>query len=108
MLILNFLNKIVEVFQDYFDSLEQESIRDNFVLIYELLDEMCDFGYPQHTDSKILKDYICIQEKHKLDVANEMPQVVTGPTAWRKPDVFYKKNEVFLDVIEKIKFIGCK
>jgi hypothetical protein len=27
--------------------LEEESIRDNFVIIYELLDETNDFGYPQ-------------------------------------------------------------
>ena len=33
--------------QDYFRELEEESIRDNFVIIYELLDEMMDFGYPQ-------------------------------------------------------------
>ena len=36
----------------------EESIRDNFVLIYELLDELMDFGYPQTTESKILKEYV--------------------------------------------------
>jgi len=35
------------VFKEYFRELEEESIRDNFVVIYELLDEMMDFGYPQ-------------------------------------------------------------
>lgn len=39
--------------------LEEESIRDNFVVIYELLDEMMDFGYPQTTESKILQEYVC-------------------------------------------------
>ena len=38
--------------------MEEESIRDNFVLIYELLDELLDFGYPQTTDSKILQEYV--------------------------------------------------
>ena len=46
----------VQVFQEYFKELEEESIRDNFVLIYELLDELMDFGYPQTTESKILKE----------------------------------------------------
>ncbi len=46
----------VEVFTEYFKELEEESIRDNFVLIYELMDEMIDFGYPQTTDSKILQE----------------------------------------------------
>lgn len=45
-----------KVFKEYFKELEEESIRDNFVIIYELLDEMMDFGYPQTTESKILQE----------------------------------------------------
>lgn len=58
--ILLFLHKIVEVFTEYFKELEEESIRDNFVIIYELLDEMMDFGYPQTTESKILQEWVCL------------------------------------------------
>ena len=39
-----------------FKELEEESIKDNFVIIYELLDEMMDFGYPQITESKMLQE----------------------------------------------------
>ena len=46
------------MFKDYFGELEEESIRDNFVIIYELLDETMDFGYPQTMESKILREYI--------------------------------------------------
>ncbi len=45
-----------QVLTEYFKELEEESIRDNFVIIYELLDEMMDFGYPQTTESKILQE----------------------------------------------------
>ncbi len=45
-----------QVLEEYFKELEEESIRDNFVIIYELLDEMMDFGYPQTTESKILQE----------------------------------------------------
>ena len=45
-----------QIFLEYFKELEEESIRDNFVLIYELLDEVMDFGFPQTTDSKILQE----------------------------------------------------
>ena len=48
----------MEVFTEYFKELEEESIRDNFVIIYELLDEMMDFGYPQTTESKILQESV--------------------------------------------------
>jgi hypothetical protein len=44
-MILSFLYKCVETFICYFKDLEEESVRDNFVVIYELLDEMLDFGY---------------------------------------------------------------
>ena len=47
-----------QIFVEYFKELEEESIRDNFVLIYELLDEVMDFGFPQTTDSKILQEYV--------------------------------------------------
>lgn len=40
-------------------------MRDNFVIIYELLDEMMDNGYPQTTDNKILKGFIKT-ESHEL------------------------------------------
>lgn len=43
----------VQVFSEYFKELEEESIRDNFVIIYELLDELMDFGYPQVCHSSI-------------------------------------------------------
>jgi AP-1 complex subunit mu len=55
-MILLFLYKIVDVFVEYFKELEEESIRDNFVIIYELLDEMMDFGYPQATEPKLLQE----------------------------------------------------
>jgi hypothetical protein len=49
---------LTQVLVEYFKELEEESIRDNFVIIYELLDEMMDFGYPQTTESKILQECV--------------------------------------------------
>lgn len=54
--IIFFLHRLCSVLTEYFKELEEESIRDNFVIIYELLDEMMDFGYPQTTESKILQE----------------------------------------------------
>jgi AP-1 complex subunit mu len=45
-LVLTFLFKMKDVLQEYFKELEDESLRDNFVITYELLDEMMDHGYP--------------------------------------------------------------
>ena len=57
-LILTFMNRLQNVFTDYFGQIEEESIRDNFVVIYELLDETMDFGYPQTCESKVLLDLL--------------------------------------------------
>lgn len=45
-MILTFLYRMRDVFVSYFKELEDESLRDNFVITYELLDEMMDNGYP--------------------------------------------------------------
>ncbi|KAB8360867.1 hypothetical protein FH972_024601 [Carpinus fangiana] len=102
--ILLFLHKLVEVFTEYFKELEEESIRDNFVVIYELLDEMMDFGYPQTTESKILQEYIT-QESHKLEVQARPPIAVTNAVSWRSEGIRYRKNEVFLDVVESLNLL---
>eukprot|EP00741_Cyanophora_paradoxa_P020006 tig00021181_g19309.t1 len=103
--ILLFLYKLIQVFCDYFKELEEESIRDNFVIIYELLDEMMDFGYPQTTETKILQEYIT-QESYKLDKDKvRPPMAVTNAVSWRSEGIKYRKNEIFLDVIESVNLL---
>lgn len=109
---------------EYFKELEEESIRDNFVIIYELLDEMMDFGFPQTTESKILQEYVVLsclsyketehvamvsryitQESYKLEVQVRPPIAVTNAVSWRSEGIRYRKNEVFLDVIESVNLL---
>ena len=109
MTIIIFLSKLVEVMTQYFKSLEEESIKDNFVIIYELLDEMMDFGVPQTTDTKILKEYIT-QDYYSLIKSTPThlvapPNAVTNAVSWRKDGIYYKKNEAFLDVVESINML---
>ncbi|PAA93013.1 hypothetical protein BOX15_Mlig016382g1, partial [Macrostomum lignano] len=103
-LVFTFLHKIADVFVEYFKDLEEESIRDNFVIVYELLDEVMDFGFPQTTDTRILQEFIT-QESHKLEVAPKLPPAVTNAVSWRSEGIKYRKNEVFLDVIESVNLL---
>ena len=102
--IVIFLHRLTQVLVEYFKELEEESIRDNFVIIYELMDEMMDFGYPQTTESKILQEYIT-QESHKLEIQVRPPMAVTNAVSWRTEGIRYRKNEVFLDVIESVNML---
>ena len=95
--IVQFLHRLVDVFKHYFQELEEESLRDNFVIVYELLDEVCDFGYPQFTEAKILQEYIKT-DAYKMEIAVKPPMAVTNAVSWRTEGIKYKKNEVGDDV----------
>ena len=104
----SFLYKLKDILKDYFNVLEEETVKDNFVLIYELLDEIMDHGYPQNTESKILKDFIVVEsnrkkndkEKDKDNLA--LTSTMTNIVSWRKEGIKYKVNEAWLDVYEKV------
>ncbi len=97
---------MVEILIDYFNQLEEESIRDNFVLIYELLDEVMDHGYPQTTETKILKEYIKT-ESNRFKIEKKSSNISTPFTgvdkiSWRPEGIKYKMNQAFLDVVERV------
>ena len=97
---------MVDILIEYFNQLEEESIRDNFVLIYELLDEIIDHGYPQTTETKVLKEYIKTESnKIKVSSKNNVPAntgALYGKISWRPEGIKYKTNNAFLDVVEKV------
>lgn len=109
--IFTFLYKLVAVLEEYLKTVEEESIRDNFVIIYELLDEMMDYGIPQVTETKMLKKYITQKSfklvkahKKKLNAARP-PSSLTNSVSWRPEGIKYKKNEAFLDIVESINML---
>ena len=99
-MIFCFLHKLEGILIGYFGVLEEDTIRDNFVLIYELLDEIIDYGYPQTTDIKILKEYITTQS-NKKKIQNTITKVISNEIT-RNPNIKYKINQVFLEVVEKL------
>eukprot|EP00833_Pecoramyces_ruminatium_P008581 jgi/Orpsp1_1/1182613/evm.model.c7180000081970.1 len=57
-IIFQFLYKFISIGNVYFGKFDEEAVKNNFVLIYELLDEILDFGYPQNCETETLKMYI--------------------------------------------------
>ena len=45
------------------------------------------------------------QESHKLQITPSVPDAVTNAVSWRKQGIKYRKNEVFLDVIESVNLL---
>jgi AP-1 complex subunit mu len=105
-LILTYLYQLTALFQDYFSTLNEESIRDNFVIIYELLDETMDHGLPQSLDSTILRQFITQEGNRMADDSKSKPPVaLTNAVSWRTEGIKHKKNEIFLDVVEKLNLL---
>jgi AP-2 complex subunit mu-1 len=118
-LVFQFLYQLSDVFQSYFDNeFSEEKIRSNFVLIYELFDEVMDHGYPQIVNANVLQKFIQHGSAKNIGIsaleeAKRSTQIlanVTGATPWRPPNITYtyEKNEVYLDVIEKVNVIVNK
>jgi AP-2 complex subunit mu-1 len=57
-MVFEFLERLRGLGRSYFGKFDEESVKSNFVLVYELLDEILDFGYPQNTETESLKMYI--------------------------------------------------
>uniref|UniRef100_A0AC34GPM8 MHD domain-containing protein n=1 Tax=Panagrolaimus sp. ES5 TaxID=591445 RepID=A0AC34GPM8_9BILA len=106
-MVFEFLNRFAETMQSYFGKLNEENVKNNFVLIYELLDEILDFGYPQNTDPGVLKTFIT-QQGVRTASKEEQAQItsqVTGQIGWRREGIKYRRNELFLDVIEYVNLL---
>ncbi|GKT26970.1 AP-1 complex subunit mu [Aduncisulcus paluster] len=99
-LLVSFLYNFSKVLKSYFGFISEESINDNFVIIYELIDETLDMGLPQITEASVLKEYImhdAVSVEQKV-----APVAVTGAVSWRPEGIRYGKNVCHVDVIEKV------
>jgi len=111
--VMELLIRLTKVLKDYCGVITEESIRTNFILIYELLDEILDFGYIQGTSTELLKAYVfnepAMVEKPKssFKIPNINPKT-TPSTSVNKPITFKdkkgkkQKNEIFVDIHERI------
>ena len=100
-MVFSFLHRLIDLLIGYFNVLEDESIRDNFVLIYELLDEIMDHGYPQNTDAKLLKEYIKTSS-YRLAIRKKLSTEVINNQVSRAPGIKYQVNQAFVDVTERV------
>ncbi|PVF95930.1 putative clathrin-associated adaptor complex medium chain [Serendipita vermifera] len=108
-LIFEFLYRFISISRSYFGKLDEESVKNNFVLIYELIDEILDFGYPQTSEIESLKAFITTEaarsEVTDVGESSKLTTQITGAVSWRRSDIKYKKNEAFVDVVENVNLL---
>jgi AP-2 complex subunit mu-1 len=128
-LVFEFLYSLVALGKGYFGKFDEEAVKNNFVLVYELLDGACrclwllcsllaallpdaddaeilDFGYPQNTETDTLKMYITTEGvRREMEDSAKITMQATGALSWRRADVKYRRNEAFVDVIEDVNLL---
>lgn len=123
--IMEFLFKLEEVLKSILaysaqkKELTEELVINNFYFIFELLDEVAEFGFPRSLELAYLKNHVELLPSH--DKIFKLPSsVLPGNTfsnqkknnkgitnrllnvSWRIPDLKYRRNEVFLNVEENL------
>ncbi|EEC50842.1 predicted protein [Phaeodactylum tricornutum CCAP 1055/1] len=109
LLIIEFLQRIANIFVEYFGPPADESaIKDNFSTVYQLIEEMVDFGWPLTTEPNALKAMIrppTVMSKllqSSTTVSDELPSGTISNIPWRAANVHYTQNEIYMDIVEEV------
>ena len=113
-LLLEFLVRACLLFKDFCGVLSEEAFRVNFLLLYELLDEVVDCGYVQTMEVALLKlttraDPIAVADQSR----RAQSRSTLAPTAANRPVTLARPppraggsvkpgGEIFIDVLERL------
>ncbi|XP_022719554.1 AP-3 complex subunit mu isoform X4 [Durio zibethinus] len=109
---IEFLCRVADVLSEYLGGLNEDVIKDNFVIVYELLDEMIDNGFPLTTEPNILREMIAppnivskvlsVVTGNSSNVSDTLPGATGSCVPWRAADPKYANNEVYVDLVEEM------
>uniref|UniRef100_A0A7S0BPA5 MHD domain-containing protein n=1 Tax=Rhodosorus marinus TaxID=101924 RepID=A0A7S0BPA5_9RHOD len=111
LVVVEFLMRVADIFVDYFGELNENAIKDNFITVYELLDEMLDNELPLNMEPSILKELVkppdpiakMIETVTGDSRSNtELPQSSLTNVPWRRRGIRYMQHEIFVDIVEEI------
>nr|XP_040223157.1 AP-3 complex subunit mu-2 [Anopheles coluzzii] len=111
LFVIEFLHRVVDTFEDYFSECNENVIKENYVIVYELLDEMLDNGFPLATECNILKELIkppnilrtiANSVTGKSNISGTLPSGQLSAIPWRRTGVKYTNNEAYFDVVEEV------
>ncbi|WWC69284.1 uncharacterized protein I206_103222 [Kwoniella pini CBS 10737] len=106
----SFLDSFLDTLKDYLGDITETSIKDNFDIIYMLIEEMLDEGHPMTMETNMLKEIVLPPTlmRKLLNVAGvsglQTPttQPFTAPIPWRRPGVRHSTNEIYFDIEESL------
>jgi AP-2 complex subunit mu-1 len=108
-LIFEYLFQKIRILKSYLgEEFDDESVQGSFTLVYELLDETMDYGYPQNCSIDVLRLYINLGSVIHDAGAKEgaaLTSQITGAIDWRREGIRYRKNEVYIDLHETVSLL---
>jgi AP-3 complex subunit mu len=110
---IEFLHRVYDIFQEYFTTVDESTLKENFSTVYQVLEEMLDHGYAMTTEPNSLKMMIPpptmlgkIQSAvGGSNISDVLPDGTISSMPWRKAGVRYTQNEIYFDVEEEINAI---
>lgn len=107
-LVFEYLFQKIRILKAYLgEEFDENSMRNNMTLIYELMDETMDFGYPQNCAVDVLRLYINLGNIRPQDEpdTSQLTSQITGAIDWRREGIKHRKNEVYIDVLESVNLL---
>lgn len=111
-----FLLRLVQLLKDYLGVVTEESVRKNFTLVYELLDEVADFGVVQDTETDRLRPFVSntvvsvlqpetlMDRLRRADFDDKSKRSDEAAMSVLTVDAA-KKNEVYVDLLERLTMV---
>ncbi|KAF8974705.1 Mu homology domain-containing protein [Flammula alnicola] len=115
-----FLQTFIDILREYFGTLSAATLRENFDVVYQLLEEVLDSGgHPLTTSPNALRDIVLppslLNKLLSVAGANINTTINSGsglgggpfssPIPWRKAGLKYTSNEIYFDMVEELKAI---
>ncbi|KPA82330.1 putative adaptor complex subunit medium chain 3 [Leptomonas pyrrhocoris] len=128
LLVLEQLALVARVLTMYLTELSENTVRENFSVVYQLLQEMFDYGYPLTTELYALEELVprptlenrvCTilgtpmvhnvlplrARTANIGVGSRQVAGAFGAVPWRDPETRHSTNEILFDVVETLDYI---
>ncbi|KAI0278659.1 clathrin adaptor mu subunit [Russula brevipes] len=109
-----FIRTFLDILIEYFGGVSVQTLKDNFDIVHQLLEETLDAGgHPLTTSPNALRDIVLPPSLITKILSVTGVSGLTGPTTnnmsafsspipWRKAGVRYNSNEVYFDMVETL------
>ncbi|WVO13977.1 hypothetical protein L204_101602 [Cryptococcus depauperatus] len=110
LLAFSFLDSFLDTLRDYLGDVTETTIKDNFDIVYMLIEEMLDEGHPMTMEPSMLKEIVLpptlvrkiFNAAGVSGLQSTTTSPFTAPIPWRKPGIRHSSNEIYLDIVESL------